>query len=241
MTNRHDRISTARKPRNRRDPDEATTTTQSVYRALRNAIITCEMRPGDSISEQALANLYETSRTPVREACNLLHKEGLLDSIPHKGFFVPEMTLQKVQDLYQARMIVESACAEIAAKQINPRELEELENCAFPKVRGRQKELLLDYVSRNTRFHLSIAKATGNAYLVELVRRLHDQATRVEYLQVTRELEVNLDREVKPEHEEVVKAIKSRDPEAAREAMARHIRGSLETLLNSMLNKRFGI
>src|SRR2546426_7831755 len=102
MRNSHDRISTARKPIDRRDAGEAATTAQSVYRALRNAIITCEMRPGESISEQALANLYNTSRTPVREACNLLHKEGLLDSIPHKGFFVPEMTLQKVQDLYHA-------------------------------------------------------------------------------------------------------------------------------------------
>src|SRR5688572_7114528 len=104
MANKVSRLSAARSAASGRE-SEPVTTAQSVYMALRDAIITCEMRPGEPISEQALADRYQTSRTPVREACNLLHKEGLLDSIPHKGFFIPEMTLQKVQDLYQARMI----------------------------------------------------------------------------------------------------------------------------------------
>lgn len=240
MTNKLARIS--RSPKSQGTGDAKTVTTaRGVYVALRNAIISCELRPGDSISEQTLADRYHTSRTPIREACNLLHMEGLLDAIPHKGFFVPEMTLQKVQDLYQVRLIVESACAEIAAKQITQTELEELESCAFPKVKGKQKEQLLDYIERNKRFHLVIAKATGNMNLAELVGRLHDQATRVEYLQVTREVELSAGRDTSPDHGEILKAIKSRNPDEARNAMAQHIRGSLENLLNTILQKRFSI
>lgn len=220
---------------------ENITATQTVYAAFRNAIITCEMRPGDPISEQALADRYETSRTPVREACNLLHKEGLLDVIPHKGFFVPEMTLQKVQDLFQARLILECGCAEIAARQITPPQLAELEGCVFPKLKGKQKEEMLDLIDRDKRFHLVVAKATGNEYLMDIMSRLHDQATRVIYLFMVKEMERDPRHDFTPQHAEIVKAIKARDPEAACHAMAQHVRVALEHLLDSIFRRRFSI
>ena len=103
-----------------------------VYEAMKEEIITGQLLPGSIVSELVLAKRYQTSRTPIREGCQLLQKDGLLEAVPHKGFFVAEITMTQIQDTYQLRSLLEGACARMAAEKVSKTQLAELESLARP-------------------------------------------------------------------------------------------------------------
>src|SRR2546422_5233580 len=88
---------------------------QKIYEAMLRAVVVGEIPPGEVLAEAVLAERFRTSRTPIREACISLQNEGLLRGTPRKGFIVTEITPSEVRDLYQARLMVEPAAAELAA------------------------------------------------------------------------------------------------------------------------------
>lgn len=79
---------------------------------LREGIIDGAFRPGDQINEARVASQLNVSRGPVREALHRLVQEGLLLSRPNRGVFVPNLTIDDVAEIYQAREVIECAAAE---------------------------------------------------------------------------------------------------------------------------------
>ena len=65
------------------------------------------MRPGDFLSEVELARQCETSRTPVREACNLLSQEKWIQRIRHKGYVLPPISIRDIIEVYEYRKLLE--------------------------------------------------------------------------------------------------------------------------------------
>jgi len=86
-----------------------------VYAEFKRDIIQGTFQPGEPLSEKGLANRYKSSRTPVREAGLRLQKDRLLRIVPNRGYFVAQITLQILNDIYEFRSAVECAAAEIAA------------------------------------------------------------------------------------------------------------------------------
>jgi DNA-binding GntR family transcriptional regulator len=80
-----------------------------VTERLRTSIISGALKPGDQLNEVELATSFGVSRGPVREALQRLVQEGLLQSEPHRGVFVPVLTDEDVCDIYLAREALESA------------------------------------------------------------------------------------------------------------------------------------
>ena len=78
-----------------------------IYDQLKADIITCKYQPGASLIEIEMANKFNVSRTPIREVCNRLLKEDLLQSIPYKGYIVSPVNLQDLHELYQIRPILD--------------------------------------------------------------------------------------------------------------------------------------
>jgi DNA-binding GntR family transcriptional regulator len=205
-----------------------------VYEAMKEEIINGQLPPGSIISELSLAERYETSRTPVREACQFLQKDGLLEAVPHKGFFVAEITMKQVQDIYQLRLVLEGTCARIAAEKITRAELQELEALGRPITFTASNEQSFRRSSElNRRFHLRIAEITGNQELIKILSNILDKITRAQYLEAKKAPMV-----IGPEHEEVVRAIKGRDPASAEKAMVAHIQNSLDRLLNVIFSSK---
>jgi DNA-binding GntR family transcriptional regulator len=210
-------------------------TSDRVYEAMKEEIITGQLPPGSIISELTLAERYQTSRTPVREACQFLQKDGLLEAVPHKGFFVAEITMKQVQDIYQLRLVLEGTCARIAAEKITRSELQELEALGRPiTFTASNQQSFRRSTELNRRFHLRIAEITGNQELIKILSNILDKITRAQYLEAKKAPMV-----IGPEHEEVVRAIKGRDPTAAEKAMVTHIQNSLDRLLNVIFSSKF--
>ena len=97
-----------------------------IYEELKAEIVSCRYKPGASLTEVELANKFNVSRTPIREVCNRLLKEDLLQSIPYKGYIISPLSLQDLHELYQIRAILEPHAAESAARNPSPRFIEGL-------------------------------------------------------------------------------------------------------------------
>jgi len=217
-----------------RVPEVPVKASDRVYEAMKEEIITGQLPPGSIISELLLAKRYQTSRTPVREACQFLQKDGLLEAVPHKGFFVAEITMKQVQDIYQLRRVLEGTCARIAAEKVTRAELQELEALARPiTFTASNQQSFRRSSEQNRRFHLQIAEITGNQEMIKILSNILDKITRAQYLEAKMAPMI-----IGPEHEEIVRAIKGRDPDAAEKAMVAHIQSSLDRLLHVIFSSK---
>ncbi len=185
-----------------------------VYRLVKAWILEGRARPGEFLSEVGLARLCRTSRTPVREACNRLSQENWIAHIRHKGYLVPPISVREIVDVYEYRKLLETFAAEKAAATARPEEIAGLRRVL--QVETRAQAPFADYVAANRRLHLGIAQIAGNRHVVEqLVRTL-------EYVERLDILSLEKDTTLVP-HDEIVRALESRSPRAARRAVARHI------------------
>ncbi|MBZ5584026.1 MAG: GntR family transcriptional regulator [Acidobacteriia bacterium] len=204
--------------RNKQSP--RTTQTERAYGALKRAILRAEIPEGVFLSEAEIIERYGIGRTPFREACNRLHLEGLLEAVPRRGYLVPELSFHAVRDLFEARLILEAAIAELAAVRASEADIEELEGIAGVPVRkpGPDPE---ETVERNSRFHLRLARITQNRELARILGGILDQTRRLMYLELcSSRPHASAPLEL---HRAVVSAIRKRDPAAARKAVLRDI------------------
>ena len=193
-----------------------------VYRILKDAILQCQVLPGDFLVEIELARRCKTSRTPVREACNRLSQEGWISQIRHKGYIVPALSVREIVELYEFRKLLECHTAEQAAEIASVDDLAAI--AATIEIEQGRQFRLQELVEANEEFHLAIAAAAGNRriydqlkFTLEHVRRLDTLGTRKDTGWVM--------------HSEIMKALEAHNPIQARKAMTRHIDDSRDRML----------
>lgn len=212
---------------------------------LRRKLRSDKLRPGDKLpTEHALAATHGVSRTVVREAIAELRAEGLVVARQGSGAFVADQPrlsrrlsmlsvepekLSAIIEILELRAAVESEAAALAAERCSPAELANIKEChravATALATGQAAE------EQDFRLHLMIAESTHNRHFIEFFRFLGARtipraqtcaggaavgATR-SYL-----------KRIHQEHASIVKAIAARQPDAAREAMRAHLKGSQE-------------
>lgn len=200
------------------------------YRLIKNGILRGEITEGSFLSESDILKRYAIGRTPFREACNRLHNEQLLEVVPRRGYFVPELSFRGVRDLLEARILLEGAAAELAAIRAEPAGIEELEACFSEALKAAKPPSQFDaLIEANQNFHLQIARMTRNAELGTILQGVLDRSTRLVYLAVRGSQQVPRDIEtlLRP----IVDAIRKRDAAAAHDAVVTDItRGQLNAL-----------
>src|SRR5438309_11840146 len=131
------------------------TLSERVYMALKSDIIHGLFQPGDALSEKLLAKRYRSSRTPIREAAVRLQQERLLRIVPNRGYFVSQITLQDLNELYEYRTAVESACAELAAsKELDSEIMEKLTELAHTPYQTEDRSSCVKFIEADTVFHI---------------------------------------------------------------------------------------
>lgn len=194
------------------------TQAEKAYDALKRAIVRGEIPEGSFLSEPEIMARHRIGRTPYREACNRLHHEGLLQVVPRRGYFVPEISFQTVRELFEARLILEDAIAELASSRANEQEIAELDRLAKQTPRSaRAKEDPGALIQANTRFHLQLARMSRNGQLVDMLTRNLESTERLMYLELRSS-------GFRPEefrmlHGQIVAALRMRDADAARQAV----------------------
>src|ERR1700710_499626 len=99
------------------------TTTDRLYRQLKQEIITCRIAPGLSLSEKEICDRYSASRTPVREACRRLESEKLVSIVSYRGYTVTPVNMHDFHSLHEMQLILDPAAAALAAARATPVQL----------------------------------------------------------------------------------------------------------------------
>ena len=153
------------------------------YAVIRRAIIHLDLQPGSLIDETALSQQLSLGRTPIREALQRLMHEGLVAVFPRRGMMVAPISLMDFQHLTQARLVWEPNIARLAAQVGSPQVWDRLAHILAdsPDVYETADDVAKGS-EINGRFHLGIAAATGNPYLVELLESYLHRRARLSFL-----------------------------------------------------------
>jgi len=202
-----------------------------IYQSIKRDILSCVYQPGEQLSANQLAERYKLSATPVREALNALEQEGLIEAIPRIGFFVSRITIKDIRDMFEYRIILEGATAEMAARYITDEELNYVSSIPSDYIMG-NNESYLQYLINNREFHVSVAKASHNQFLAKAVGLMLDQTQRLVFLGIGSAQHTD---EILHAHPRLVHALRERDASAARNIMIEGILeardGSIEQIL----------
>ena len=206
-----------------------TTSKSRIFKEIRRAIIVGRLVPGERLSIEDLAEEYGTSVTPVRDALQMLELAGLVVIKPRSGYFVRQVTLKELSDLFEMREILELAGIDRAVERVTAQQLEEMVHI-HSGYTGDDDASYDRYTDENRRFHTLLALASGNRLLAEEVGRLHDRLARFMVIRHAGEtMEAN--------HQRIVDALRRRDAEEARRILLHEIRDTREHVLNRVIQE----
>ena len=187
------------------------------YDYLFNQICSGAMTPNTPIVEQDVSSLLHISRTPAREAIRQLEMEGLVTHIVSRGTFVRELTLQDINEIYQIRRLFEMAALEQAVGLIPDEELDEMEKELQDINESSKNE---DFYHADRSLHSTLLRYAYNSRMVTFYDILNAQIERIRRISSATPLRLASS---KSEHLAIISAIRSRDLDASRKALAVHL------------------
>jgi DNA-binding GntR family transcriptional regulator len=201
--------------------------TRQVTRALRQAIVSMRISPGEMLSEQDLAQRFGVSRSPVREALIKLSEAGLVRVLPQRGTQVVKISRAAVEDARFIRQAVECAVVREAALKATPILLAELNASLTRQRRAQRATSSDDFMALDEEFHRLLAEAAGRPSAWRMIEDVKPQMDRVRYLDVKQATPRHT---LVAQHALIVDAIKASDPVAAEKAMHQHLSEILRSL-----------
>lgn len=207
---------------------------RSVYDALRTEILALTLPPGQLLDETSLAERFDLSRSPVREALIRLAAEELVVTLPNRSTIVAPIELANFPKYVDALDIAQRINTRLAAELRTEADLQAM---ASRQRRFEQAVRSGDHLGMsetNKDFHMAIAHAGRNPYLAAFYERLLDQGRRMlhlhfQFLERTREGYLLTD-----EHHEMLAAIKARDVERADRLAHDHTRQFRDSFIDFM-------
>ena len=204
------------------------------YQAIRQAVTTNQMKPGDRLSEYMVADWLKISRTPAREGLRRLESEGLLTPHPRRGLVVATLDESAVHELYSAREVLESTVAGMAARFATDAEISSLQHMV--EVEASLLDAPDKMFEHNLAFHNLISQAARNRYIARFLHSISDILST--HRRVSNLFSRERRDEVLKEPSELVDAIARRDEDGARIAAAHHIRGALRARVQVQRSER---
>lgn len=198
-----------------------------VFEAMREAIITQTLKPGERLMEIQLAEDMGVSRTPVREAIKKLVTERFAVLIPRKGAHVSELSLDDVRELYEIRTGLEIFACGLAAERADEKEIEKIARYVDQAGEEFDSQNVAGTVRIDIGFHDLIYKATHNERLLSILYNISSQVYRIRAssIQLTGRKEESL-----KEHRQIAEAISLRDVDLARRLAQKHIENARDAM-----------
>jgi len=199
-----------------------------VLEALREAIVTGVLEPGERLMEIQLAEELGVSRTPIREAIRKLELEGFVVMIPRKGAYVAGVSYKDVKDVFEIRAALEGLAAGLAAEKITDEEIEQMERVLHYE---KEPDNLEEMVQSDTDFHALLYKASRNEKLIWILGNLREQIQRF------RSTSLAVPGRVKnaiAEHREILEAIARHDVKEAQALATAHIENAANVMFEAM-------
>ena len=200
---------------------------EAVVDELRGMITRGDLKPGDRLVEDRLAEQLGVSRNPVREAIRALESTGLVEVRPRKGAYVSSFDLEDIRKLLQLRALLEAYAAELAAGQDDAEGLARLTAVLESGRRATASDDLVTAAECHREFHVAIEEMAGNPYLGHAVAPLRHQTELVFSVLSSHREGMSWE-----EHQRIRDAIANGDVAGARDATYAHMT-SVVTALES--------
>ncbi len=200
-------------------PRGAAGVTDDIVDAITTAIVERRLMPGTKLVEQQIADIFEVSRTVVRQALNQLSRDRLVTLEPARGAFVATPSIDEARQVFQVRRLVEAGMIRQLAAQITDKQVDQLR----VHLRDERQAVVRSDVSGRTRlladFHVVLARHLGNEVLAELIADLLSRSQLIALMyQSSHSAEHSQD-----EHVGIVDALARRDGRGAARLMEQHI------------------
>lgn len=200
---------------------------QEVAERLRQRIFSHELPPGTWVDEQALAEQYGISRTPLREALKVLASEGLVTLKPRRGCYVTEISERDLDEIFTVMALLEGQCARATAQRASDPDLARLRQIHAELERAARTGDINGFFEANQAFHHELQEIADNRWLLQVIADLRKviKLSRHHSLFSEGRLEQSL-----AEHRAILDALLARDADAAELRMQEHIRGGRSAL-----------
>ena len=211
--------------------DEATgtpTKQQTVYRSLRKDILTAQLKPGERLVIDRIAEAHQVSAIPVREALSQLEREGLVEIRPHAGAMVTDIPASAIQEIFALLEAMEVVSCRLGMTRLTTNDLSFLKDLADKMEETEDAE---DWLNLNRLFHESVPRLAGLPRLEEQIVKVGESWERLRRLRFAGrkgEDKARADRQ----HHELVEALTNRDEEAAIQVIQDHNREALNLYMS---------
>lgn len=203
-----------------------------VYKTLKQWIVEGQLHPLEKLDDKEIANYFSVSRTPVREAFQLLKSQKLIQSYPGKSTVVTEIELNNIEELYEPLIALQDLAMSLCIIRSTEDDLSHLKqiNEQFEfAIKQKDTDQIL---KKDQDFHKYLIKRSDNQYVIEFCTLLMDHVYRLEYLF----FKYNADLQKSyTEHQEIIEAMQRKDSYAAPQLVRRHWYRTL--MLIQTLNK----
>ncbi len=191
-----------------------------VFQGIEEEIATGQLKDGEKLDEASLAERFQVSRTPVREALLQLVGSGLATQIPKRGCFVKAPSFRDMIEMFEVMSELEGLCARLAARRISSQQIDRLKRTnqgCETAIASSDSDLYYDF---NVDFHECIYEACGNSFLAQETRQLRRrlQSFRRLQLRVRGRMPQSLE-----EHHAIIEAIEAGDADTADEVSRQHV------------------
>jgi DNA-binding GntR family transcriptional regulator len=203
------------------------TAQEAVLAELRRVLGSGELPPGSPIRQEVLAERLGVSRVPIREALRTLEAEGQVVHRPHRGYYVADLSLGDLVEVYRIRDLLEAEAARAAVARLTDRDLAELRLAATRCRQAISNGDLADAIAANRSLHFGLMQACGMPRLMRLITQLWDatDAYRAVYYNDV----AHRDR-VADDHDAILDAAAAGDAEAVVRLLAEHRGAAVDRL-----------
>jgi DNA-binding GntR family transcriptional regulator len=201
-----------------------------VYEYIRNKIIGHEIIPGQRIIDKHVGEELGVSRSLVRQALNILAKEGLVKVIPRNGFYARIITIKDVEDIYNLRNILEIYSTKLSVPRASDEQIQEVE-ILFKQAGIDLKNSKVDStVEADAKLHEMLTINSGNE---ELIKTIHSYNNYYIFYRVVDLVRLQRSKEAYLEHHKIFEAVKDRDAILASKLMGDHIENAKNIILKN--------
>ncbi len=192
----------------------------SLAEQIRMLVLNGDLSPGAKLDEQMLAERFDVSRTPVREALRQLTSTGLIELRPRRGAYVSALTSEQRDEIFIAMTELEATCSRLAAMSMAPIERRNLQRMHETMGELASRGLVEEFETANEVLHAMISKGAHNDVLSDLTASLRERLRPYRNTQFRSTGRLNRSH---AEHDAIVRAIVSGDPAKAHASMLHHL------------------
>jgi DNA-binding GntR family transcriptional regulator len=204
---------------------------QKIYKSIRDDITYGKLFPGERLVESQLAEKFNASRSPIREAIRQLEGDGLIRVNQKKGITVSRLSIKEIVEIYKLRWLLEGYAARLSAEQVTKAQILYLRNLHEKlKVAGETSDVPT-WIHNNILFHDFFSENCGNGNLHQILVNLKRRVYLYHYMIVSTpgNFKFYIDH-----HEEILKACKKNDGEMAEKYMKLHVESIKQVLLDQL-------